>query len=94
MKVTLQQKNNPDLKPVVDQAVDNVKGQAVINEKPYLFGEDFSFYREIAPSYFVFVGAKDEAKGFNSSLHTSTFNFDERVLMSVVDYYEEILKAY
>lgn len=87
-------KNDSRLRPVVDQAVQNINSKAVINEKPYLFGEDFSFYREIAPVYFVFVGTKDDSLGFNSSLHTSTFNFDERILMNIVEYFEEILKVY
>lgn len=87
-------KNSPELKAVVDQAVKNINGTSVLNEKPYLFGEDFSFYREIAPSYFIFVGAKDDSKGFNSSLHTARFDFDEHVLMNVADYFEEIVKVY
>lgn len=87
-------KNSADLKHVVDEAVQNIDGKSVINEKPYLFGEDFSFYNEIAPSYFIFVGAKDDKQGFNSSLHTSTLNFDERILMDIANYFEQIVKAY
>lgn len=68
--------------------------EAVIKDKPYLFGEDFSFYDEIAKTYFIFIGAEDEALGYTSSLHTSTFNFDESVLIKVADYYESILKNY
>lgn len=87
-------KNTPALQNVVYESVKAAGLKAVIKDKPYLFGEDFSFYDEIAPAYFIFVGAKDEVQGFTSSLHTSTFNFDESVLIKVADYYENILKNY
>ena len=64
----------------------------VSREKPYLFGEDFSFYNRIAPSYFIFFGSRNEEKGFTSSLHTSTFDFDEAVLVKVADYYEALME--
>ncbi len=87
-------KNTPALQNVVYDSVQSAGMKAVIKDKPYLFGEDFSFYDEIAPTYFIFVGAQDEEQGFTSSLHTSTFNFDESVLVKVADYYENILKNY
>lgn len=87
-------KNNPALHDVVHDSVMSAGLEPVIKDKPYLFGEDFSFYDEIAASYFIFVGAQDMEQGFVSSLHTSTFNFDESVLIKVADYYESILKNY
>lgn len=60
-------------------------------EKPYLFGEDFSFYRQVAPSYFVFFGTKDIGKDYIYGLHTNKLNFDESVLIKVADYYMALL---
>lgn len=60
-------------------------------EKPYLFGEDFSFYGQLAPSYFVFFGTKNIEKDFVYGLHTNKLNFDEEVLISVADYYMALL---
>ncbi|MBL0846056.1 MULTISPECIES: amidohydrolase [Mammaliicoccus] len=60
-------------------------------EKPYLFGEDFSFYRNIAPSYFVFFGTRNIQKDYIYGLHTNKLNFDEEVLISVADYYTALL---
>lgn len=60
-------------------------------EKPYLFGEDFSFYRNIAPSYFVFFGTRNVQKDYIYGLHTNKLNFDEEVLISVADYYTALL---
>lgn len=87
-------KNTPALQDIVYESVQETGLEAVIKDKPYLFGEDFSFYDEIAKTYFIFIGAEDEALGYTSSLHTSTFNFDESVLIKVADYYESILKNY
>lgn len=60
-------------------------------EKPYLFGEDFSFYGQLAPSYFVFFGTKNIEKDFVYGLHTNKLNFDEEVLILVADYYMALL---
>ncbi|WP_208560199.1 M20 metallopeptidase family protein [Marinilactibacillus kalidii] len=63
----------------------NIKG------KPYLFGEDFSFYANVAETNFAFLGIKNDGKGFTSGLHTATFNFDESALVYGVRYFQEIL---
>ena len=49
-------------------------------ETPLLIGEDFSFYQEKVPGLFFFVGVRNEAKGYIHSLHSSSFNFDEKAL--------------
>ncbi len=87
-------KNDPELKTLVHHSAESAGLTAAVKEKPYLFGEDFSFYSEIARTYFIFIGTRNEDEGFTSSLHTSTFNFDESVLIQVADYYENILKNY
>lgn len=62
---------------------------------PFLFGEDFSFYgQQLAPSYFVFVGTQNNEKGFVTGLHTAHLNFDEKILIDVVNYYEHLLRNY
>src|SRR5699024_6313854 len=86
-------RNDESLRITVDEALANLKMEAVDKGKPYLFGEDFSFYNKLAPSYFVFFGSRNEDKGYTGSLHTSTFNFDEKVLIDVADYYESILNS-
>lgn len=83
--------NNPELKDSVEQAIEQSELDLVEVEKPFLFGEDFSFYQSVASSYFVFFGTQNKEKGLTSGLHTPTFNFDERVLIKVADYYENIL---
>ncbi|MGL5052341.1 MAG: M20 metallopeptidase family protein [Cetobacterium sp.] len=43
--------------------------------------EDFAFYQEKVPGLFFLLGTKNKEKNFISPLHTSTFNFDEKVLL-------------
>ncbi|MCG1009154.1 amidohydrolase [Salinicoccus sp. ID82-1] len=79
------------LRRPVETALSSLELDVVENDKPYLFGEDFSFYSRLAPSYFVFFGSRNEEKGFTSSLHTPAFDLDEKVLMDVADYYEALM---
>ncbi len=85
--------NDEILRETVDVSLSHLHLDVIDKDKPYLFGEDFSFYQKLAPSYFVFFGTRNVEKGYISSLHTSTFNFDESVLLDVADYYEAILKT-
>ncbi|RIL81101.1 M20/M25/M40 family metallo-hydrolase, partial [Staphylococcus equorum] len=62
--------NDPSLKKYVVESIEYNGNTVIENETPYLFGEDFSFYGQIAPSYFVFVGTKNELKQYVSGLHT------------------------
>ena len=87
-------KNNSELREVVENSIGTAGLRGIEKDKPYLFGEDFSFYSNIAKTYFVFAGSRNLEKGYASSLHTDTFNFDERVLIKVADYYEALLNNY
>ena len=87
-------KNNSELREVVETSIGSAGLRGIEKDKPYLFGEDFSFYSNIAKTYFVFAGSRNLEKDYASSLHTDTFNFDERVLIKVADYYEALLNNY
>ncbi|OHS68981.1 amidohydrolase [Staphylococcus sp. HMSC74A08] len=87
--------NSPQLRNTVEQAIVNAGLEVVEKPLPFLFGEDFSFYgQQLAPAYFAFVGTRNEAKNYITGLHTSHLNFDERVLIYVADYYENLLEQY
>ena len=87
--------NSPQLRNTVEQAIVNAGLEVVEKPLPFLFGEDFSFYgQQLAPAYFAFIGTRNEAKNYITGLHTSHLNFDERVLIYVADYYENLLKQY
>lgn len=87
-------RNNGELKTIVETSLKDAGIEAHEKDKPYLFGEDFSFYSTIAPTYFVFMGSRNIDQGFLTGLHTNTFNFDEKVLIKVADYYQAILNNY
>lgn len=86
--------NHPELKKYVVESLAYNQLNVIENELPYLFGEDFSFYGQIAPAYFVFVGTRNEEKQYVSGLHTPHLNFDEQVLIRIADYYERLLQNY
>ena len=56
-------------------------------DKPYMLSEDFSYYQSI-PSVFMFIGT-----GTTHMLHTPQFDFDESILMTMIDTYEKILNC-
>lgn len=87
--------NSPKLRASVDQAIQDANLEVIDKPLPFLFGEDFSFYgQHLAPSYFAFVGTRNDDKGFVTGIHTPTLNFDEKVLIDVANYYEQLLKNY
>ena len=87
--------NSPKLRHIVEQSILSANLEVIEKPLPFLFGEDFSFYgQQLAPSYFAFVGTRNEDKGFITGLHTSHLNFDEKVLIDVANYYEQILNHY
>lgn len=86
--------NDPTLYDGVVKALKDADFNVVELEKPYLFGEDFSFYSQIAPSYFAFVGIRNEANDWVHGLHTPKLNFDEAQLIRIADYYENLLFQY
>ncbi|MBF2260441.1 amidohydrolase [Staphylococcus capitis] len=87
--------NSPELRESVEQALNKANLEVIDKPTPFLFGEDFSFYgQQLAPSYFVFVGTQNKAKGYVTGLHTSHLNFDEKILIDVANYYEELLRNY
>lgn len=54
----------------------------VMLNKPEMIGEDFSYYQQIVPGMFFFLGT-----GTGISLHASTFDFNEEILMKGIETY-------
>ncbi len=48
--------------------------------KPQMISEDFSFYQEVIPGLFFFVGTRNEEKGLVNPLHSAEFDFVPDVL--------------
>lgn len=64
-----------------------------IQGEPLALAEDFSFYQEKIPGLFFLLGTKNTDKNFTSSLHSSTFNFDEKVLLEGVKLFAKLLEG-
>lgn len=54
--------------------------QQVVDLDLWMAAEDFAFYAQQIPATFYRLGTRNEAKGWVSSVHTSTFDVDESAL--------------
>jgi len=64
----------------IESAVEFVGKENVVELDLRMTAEDFAYYSLQMPSCFYRFGTRNEAKGINSGLHTSTFNIDEDAL--------------
>lgn len=62
--------------------------------QPLMIAEDFSYYQQRVPGVYMFLGCKNESKGFTAPLHSSKFNFDEEVLLHGLQVYHDIIKGF
>lgn len=49
--------------------------------RPQMISEDFSFYQEVIPGLFFYVGTRNEERGFVHPLHSAKFDFVPDVLV-------------
>ena len=61
-------------------AVDFLGEENVLDEDIWMAAEDFAYYSQVADSCFYLCGVGNKAKGIQSSLHTPTFDIDEKSL--------------
>jgi len=71
-----------------------VGARKVVDAEPSMGGEDFSRYGEQVPAVFVYVGAKNPAKGIVYPHHHPKFDIDEDVLPSGVELYVRVATEY
>ena len=58
-------------------------------DKPTMTSEDFSEYQRRVPGVFFFLGIGDTA-----SLHATTFDFDEEILLKGADFFERLAENF
>ncbi len=61
--------------------------------QPRMLAEDFSYYQQHTPGLFIMLGVKNQVLGYTQPLHSSFFDFDERVLMVGVESYLKIAQT-
>jgi amidohydrolase len=57
-------------------------------------GEDMSVFLNWVPGCYIFVGSRNQAKGFDKPHHSSRFDFDEAALPIGVEILESLAKKY
>jgi amidohydrolase len=88
-----------DLYPSVDNDKElfNILQEVIPQEKfeyitPLMIAEDFSFYQREVPGLFFLLGSKNIEQGYIHSLHSNQFNFDERILLTALQVYMNLLE--
>ncbi|MCP2618233.1 amidohydrolase, partial [Candidatus Aminicenantes bacterium AC-335-A11] len=73
--------NDPSLTRESIKVIEKIIGSKnVILLKPQMVAEDFSYYGVKIPSFFYFLGVRNEKKGITHMLHTPYFNVDEECI--------------
>jgi len=85
--------NDQTLAKVAFSVLDNL-----VEISPEMLAEDFSYFNQIAPSLFMFLGINKKTIG-TFPLHSDCFDFDEEALLygvesffKLIHYYEDTLK--
>ena len=73
--------NDEHLHEHVKNVVGDMLGpDKIIDMQPLMGSEDFSFYQEVIPGYFSFIGMQDESSPKLKSPHSPYFMLNEDVL--------------
>lgn len=73
--------NPPALVTRILPSLERAIGKANVNSvDPSMAGEDFAFYQKQIPGVMLWLGVRNEAKGFVNGLHTVDFDLDESAL--------------
>lgn len=62
------------------RAIDYLGAENVIDLPIRMTAEDFSYYSQVMPAVFYRLGTGNVARGITSSVHTNTFDIDEKAL--------------
>ncbi|XP_050377474.1 IAA-amino acid hydrolase ILR1-like 4 [Argentina anserina] len=73
--------NDKDLHEYFQKVAGDLLGpQNVFEKQPLMGAEDFSFYQEVIPGYFFFLGMKNDTQGQLKPMHSPYFRVNEDVL--------------
>lgn len=67
---------------VTEFAIEYLGKENVLEEDIWMAAEDFAYYSQAADSCFYLCGVGNSSMGITSSLHTPTFDIDERSLIT------------
>lgn len=83
--------NDPDLMTLSESSAKAANASFILQKDPYLMAEDFSFYRQLAPIHYAFVGIRNDTLGYTSGLHTPTLQLRDEALIFGVDYLVQVI---
>jgi amidohydrolase len=87
--------NDPKLVEETLPTLRRVAGEAqVVNLRPLMVSEDFSYYQKVVPGFFYFLGVGNKAKGISANWHTPEFDVDEASLVVGVKVMANVLVDY
>jgi len=73
--------NDPSVTARAKEAAINFLGEEnVLDLDIWMAAEDFAYYSQVAPACFYRLGTRNEERGIVSSVHTPTFDIDEKAL--------------
>jgi metal-dependent amidase/aminoacylase/carboxypeptidase family protein len=58
---------------------------------PMAIAEDFSYFQQRVPGLFIFLGSRNEEKGYTHPLHSNQFQFDEEILLTGIQLNKNLL---
>ncbi|MFC4892699.1 M20 family metallopeptidase [Pseudofrancisella aestuarii] len=75
------------------QAVKLALGETNVVESkiPWMGSEDFSYFAKEIPACYVFLGVRNEVKGFTSMVHEPTFDLTADAMLNGVKYYTNLI---
>ncbi|HEY8364603.1 MAG TPA: M20 family metallopeptidase [Haloplasmataceae bacterium] len=73
---------------------ENLDKNQIVEIKPMMIAEDFSYYLQKIPGYFFILGTKNEELGYTHPLHSCYFNFREEVLFTGIELYIKLCEKF
>jgi amidohydrolase len=87
--------NEPKLVDETLPTLQRILGSAnVTSRKSQMVAEDFSYYQNVIPGFFYFLGVGNRPKGITAALHTAEFDLDEDSLVIGVKVMSGVLLDY
>src|SRR5215813_4129426 len=87
--------NDPQLVEQTLPTIRRLVGETnLVTLKPYMPAEDFSYYQQVIPGFFYFLGVGNKAKGLAPAWHTAEFDVDEECLVVGVKVMSNVMLDY
>jgi hippurate hydrolase/N-acetyldiaminopimelate deacetylase len=69
-----------------------ILSNSLVEIKPMMIAEDFSYYQSKVPGLFFMLGSRNEELGYINPLHSSRFNFNEEILVKGLEVYIKLCR--